>query len=90
MMIPATAEIDTRGRVQVPAPARRALGVDGQEAQLDVIARTIEPEEFRFSRAHFQQSITAQGRLTVPKEARLELGVEGIDAILELTIRTIV
>lgn len=89
MMITATAEINTRGRVQVSAPARRALDVDGREAQLEIIARTIEPEEFRFSRAHFQQRVTAQGRLTVPKEARLELGVEDIDAILELTMRAI-
>lgn len=87
MMITATAEIDTRGRLYVPAPARKALDVNEGGAQLEVIAHTIEPTEYRFARAHFTQGIGGErGRMTVPKAAREQLGVEGVDGILELTM----
>lgn len=81
MNVATVVEPDGRGRFSMPAPARRALGVYGMDAQLHAHAIVLEPAELRMMQSAFEFELSDDGRATVPIDAREALGIDGLDEI---------
>lgn len=87
MRVTITVEVDERGRLTVPHPARRALGVVGEEVKLTLDIRVLLPEDAQERTGETSVYMDERGRLTIkPPELREELGIRGRESICEITL----
>lgn len=82
-----TVDVDDRGRIVIPEPARRAIGVAGGDVLLDLEIRTLEPDDAEGSTASTDARVDDRGRITIgPPQVRTALGIKDREGILEITI----